>query len=448
MRFLPRTLTARTVLLLGLALLLAQLASFALILNDRQQLSLARNETPAITRFAVTASDTVAAAPEFRQLVIEDSSQRGARFAITSAPPITDDSRDADLEERVVEALEDAGVADAEVRAGRAVTGGSAPEPDRPLLQLAMRLPDGSWLQGQLGTPPRDPFLILRLAAATLLLYLLVLGAAIWGARSINRPLHELTEAARKFAGRSSPEPLAPRGPDDVREAMEAFNAMNARIVSLLDEKDYLLGAIGHDLRTPLASLRIRIESMEPAEEREAAIVKVEEMAAMLEDILVLARTGRARTDLRPIELSALVEALTEEYIDLGRPVSMESSPRLRIEAAPDLLRRALRNLIDNAVTYAGSAQLAVLQGGDSAIVEVRDTGPGIAPEERERVMAPFQRLEASRSRETGGTGLGLAIARSIAESHGGTLTLDQNVPCGLVARLCVPLASGLQIGR
>ena len=189
MRFLPRTLTARTVLLLGLALLLAQLASFALILNDRQQLSLARNETPAITRFAVTASDTVAAAPEFRQLVIEDSSQRGARFAITSAPPITDDSRDADLEERVVEALEDAGVADAEVRAGRAVTGGSAPEPDRPLLQLAMRLPDGSWLQGQLGTPPRDPFLILRLAAATLLLYLLVLGAAIWGARSINRPL-------------------------------------------------------------------------------------------------------------------------------------------------------------------------------------------------------------------------------------------------------------------
>jgi len=440
-RFVPRTLTAQTAVLLGLALLLAQLASFALILNDRQQLSLARSETPAITRFAGTARDLVDAEPEFHEAVIEDHSRRGARFSIVSSQSVGEENRDADLEQRVEEALEDAGLSAVDIRASRVVIAHSGSEPDRQLLRLAAKLPDGIWLEGELHTPPRDPFLIARLAAATLLLYLFVLGAAIWGARSINRPLRDLTDAAQEFAGRQSPHPLKPRGPEDVREAMEAFNAMNARIVSLLDEKDYLLGAIGHDLRTPLASLRIRIESMEPAEEREAAIDKVEEMAILLDDILVLARTGRARGDLRPVDLSALVEVLADEYLELGKPVCFIPSPRLIAQVAPELLRRALRNLIDNAVAYAGSAQLEVLRHGDLAFIEVRDNGPGILPEERERMFAPFQRLETSRSRDTGGTGLGLAIARSITENHGGSLVLTSNESNGLIARLSLPIS-------
>jgi len=439
-RFLPRSLTAQMALILGVALLLAQLASFALILNDRQQLSLARSETPALTRFAETASDLIAAAPEFRQAVMEDNSRRGARFAIKSAPSIAEADRDGDLEQRTGEALNTAGVTNVSVRAARTMAQGPGPE-SRPQLKLAIRLPNGEWLEGQLGTPPRDPFLIARLAAATLLLYLLVLGAAIWGARSINRPLRDLTDAARDFGGRSLPRPLEPRGPEDVREAMEAVNAMNARIVSLLEEKDTLLGAIGHDLRTPLASLRIRVESMEPDDEREAAVAKIEEMAAMLEDILLLARTGRAHAEMRPVELSALVEVVADEYAELGKPVEVDASARLTAQVAPDLLRRALRNLIDNAVSYAGAAQLATVRDGDQAIIEVRDNGPGIPLDQRERVLAPFQRLESSRNRDTGGTGLGLAIARGIAESHGGRLVLLANEPSGLIARLSLPLA-------
>ena len=441
-RFLPRTLTAQTALLLGLALLLAQLASFAFILSDRQQLSLARSETPAITRFAVTASDVVDAVPEFHQAVIEDQSRRGARFAIVDSPSIAEDNRDSALESRVAEALANAGLTNAEVRAARARLPGTGADSAPPVLRLAAQLPDGRWVEGQMRTPPRDPLLIARLVATTLVLYFFVLGAAIWGARSINRPLRELTDAARQFGGRLSPQVLVPRGPDDVRQAMEAFNAMNARIVSLLDEKDHLLGAIGHDLRTPLASLRIRIESMDPEAEREAAIDKVEEMAAMLEDILVLARTGRARVDLRLIDLSALVEATADEYIELGRPVEFVPSARLTAQVAPELLRRALRNLIDNAVTYAGSARLEVVREGDRAIIAVCDSGPGIVPDERERMFEPFQRLETSRSRDTGGTGLGLAIARSIVENHGGTLELIGNEPNGLIAKLSLPIAA------
>jgi len=183
-----------------------------------------------------------------------------------------------------------------------------------------------------------------------------------------------------------------------------------------------------------------KLESMEPAEERAAAIVKIEDMAAMLEDILVLARTGRARADLRPVDLSALVETVADEYVELGRPVRSAPCPRVTAQDASELLRRALRNLVDNAVTYAGSAELEVLRDGNRVIIEVRDSGPGISPEERERVLAPFQRLETSRSRDTGGTGLGLAIARSIAESHGGSLALPSDEPSGLVARLSLPV--------
>ncbi|PEQ10519.1 hypothetical protein B2G71_21755 [Novosphingobium sp. PC22D] len=423
------------VLLLGLALLLAQLASFALVWNDRQEISRARNEAPAITRFAEAAGDIAAADPEYRDLLVKDASRRGAGFTLVSNPSITASERDSDLEQRVSEALADTGLGNTEVEAARlAPVGGSGPDADRPVLRIAARIADDTWIAGRFRSRPQDPTLIYRLGAATLLLYLFVLGAAAWGTRSINRPLRELTDAAHEFTGRSSAPALQPHGPDDVREAMEAFNAMNARIISLLEEKDYLLGAIGHDLRTPLASLRVRIESMEPEEDREAAIAKIEEMTAMLEDILVLARTTRAQR--RPMDLTALVEALVEEYAELERPVTFEPSSRVTAEIAPDLLRRALRNLIDNAVIYAGSAQLRVLGEDGKAIVELRDSGSGIPPEERERVVQPFQRLETSRSRETGGSGLGLAIARSIAESHGGSLELRSNAPQGLAVRL------------
>ena len=435
-RFLPRSLAAQTALLLGLALLLAQLVSLALILNGRHELSRARSDTPAIVRFAETTRNLLDVPLGKRTSIAKDSSRRGARFALVSSPSIAEASRDGGLEESLAEALSNVGAPHSDVRASRAAASDRHAEHDRPQVNLAVRLADGSWVEGQLGTPPGDRFLIGRLVAATLVLYLLVLGAAIWGTRSINRPLRDLTAAAREFEGRSHAQLLEPRGPEDVRKAMEAFNAMNARILSLLEEKDILLGAIGHDLRTPLASLRIRVENMEPEDERQAAVSKIEEMAAMLESILVLARTGRGRAEMRPIDLTALAEVVTEEYRELGKQVAFTAEKRVVASTSPDLLRRALRNLIDNAVTYAGSAQICVTQLGDRAVIEVHDNGPGIPDHERERMLAPFQRMEVSRSRETGGTGLGLTIARNIAENMDGNLELAPNEPLGLIARL------------
>ena len=436
-RIFPRSLAGQMALLMGVALLIAQLANFALLLNEREKLSLAQNEAPALAAFARTAADLAKAAPEFTPAILEDNSRRGARFALARDSGVADAERDAALESQARDALASASGPAKGLRAAR---GPGEIDQRRwsanvDILRLAVARPDGQWLTARLVVPRRDPLLALRLGAATLFLYLVVLGASIWIAVRIARPLRDLTRAADRFAGKADPIELEPRGPDDIARAMAAFNAMNRRVVSLLDEKDHMLGAIGHDLRTPLASLRIRVETMEPDEERAAAIAKIEEMTAMLEDILILARTGRAREAARAIDVAALVETLADEYQDLGQPVRFLPSPRIVADVQPDMLRRALRNLVDNAVKYGGGAELSVGPGE----IRVIDHGSGIPAEDHDRVLRPFHRLEQSRNRDTGGSGLGLAIANSIAQAHGGSIRLEQSDPTGLTVTILLP---------
>jgi signal transduction histidine kinase len=439
-RLLPRSLIGQMALLLGVALLVAQLANFALILNERQKLSLAQNQGPAITRFTAVAADLEQAAPEFRTAVLEDASRRGAQFRLEAQSGVAAEAeREPGVESRLAEALAESGVKAAATQAafGSAVRrdrGGGGPA--RTLL-LSAKLAGGSWLNARLFTPRSDPWLAARLAAATLLLYQIVLGATLALVARLARPLRDLTRAAESFGGREPPPDVAERGPGDIRRAVEAFNAMNRRVVSLLDEKDHMLGAIGHDLRTPLASLRIRAEGVEPESERERIVAKIDEMAATLEDILVLARTGRAREEKRPVDLEALADAVVEDYRALGRDVALDPSEREVAAVQPNLIRRAIRNLIDNGLAYGGgSVRLTVRREGGRLRIEVRDRGPGLSPEMLARAGEAFYRGEESRSRRTGGTGLGLAIARAVAESHGGRLGLANAEGGGLVATI------------
>jgi signal transduction histidine kinase len=233
---------------------------------------------------------------------------------------------------------------------------------------------------------------------------------------------------------------VEPRGPGDLKRAIEAFNAMNARVSALLDEKDRMLGAIGHDLRTPLASLRLRAEAIEEGETRDRIIAITEEMTAMLEDILVLARSGRLREPPRRVDVAALAETVADQFAELGADVTFAGEGRAVASVRSDLLRRALRNLVDNAVKYGGSAEVRVAAGADGAVrIEVADRGPGLPPDQLARAAEPFYRAEESRSRSTGGAGLGLAIAHAVAESHGGALTLANREGGGLVAALTLP---------
>lgn len=452
-RLLPKSLVGQIAVLMAVALLIAQAINFSLILTERQRLSLAQNEGPAVTRF-VTAARLLAEAPADAPPPAErPRRQRLTRAAESLVPPGTGDRR---LERRLRQAAEEAGLAVTEARAAIADrpprAGPFAPDErppppgaDRPVriqwVALSVRLEDGSWINARTVTPRRDRWAAARLAGATLLLYCMLLGAMVAVAARLTRPLRDLRAAAETFEGRGAAPFVAPRGPDDLRRAILAFNDMNARLAALLDEKDHMLGAIGHDLRTPLASLRIRAEAVEPAEERERIVATLDEMAALLDDTLALARSGRSREPARAMDLGALADAVAEEFRLLGAEVAMENGGRVVAPVRPALLRRALRNLIDNALAYGGDAALRVSRAGGEATIAVEDRGPGIAEEALDSVQEPFRRLEASRNRDTGGTGLGLAIARAVAASHGGRLVLENRAGGGLSARIVLPVS-------
>ncbi len=428
-------------LLIGVALFVAQLINFALTLSDRQKLSLAQNEGPAITRFVSVATDVAGAQVDFRQPLVVDASRRGAQFRLEARGAVAADAaRASDIEDRVRQSLAANGLAAREVRAAFSEPRGEGRGRDVRILEISADLGSAGWLNARLATPRPDPWLAVRLGAATLLLYLIVLGATLLLAVRMARPLHALARAAEQFGGREAPVEVAPRGPSDLRRAIEAFNAMNRRLISLLDEKDRMLGAIGHDLRTPLASLRIRAEAVEDEEERGRMVATLDEMAAMLEDILILARSGRSREERRPVDVAALADAVVEEFRELGAESEMAPSERQVAEIQPNLVRRAIRNLVDNAVKYGGSARVAVRREGNALLVEISDRGPGMPADEICRAVEPFHRAESSRNRETGGTGLGLAIARAVAESHGGELRLANAKGGGLVATLVLPV--------
>ena len=441
---LPRSLVGQMAVLIGIALLLAQVASFAFVLVQRQQFNRAQIDTPAVTRFTSTAENFVQAAPEFKTLVLSDASRRGSHYELAAQPSVSADlHRRGDTEQRLQQALQSAAIGTRDVRA--------AIDPHPPQQRsrarrrasqsmiFSVQLADGRWLNASLGVPGQPPLVTPELALATLLLYLFVLSAAVFIALRLARPLGDLTRAAEAFRGSNAPLTVEPRGPADLRNAIAAFNAMNRRVVDLLEEKDRMLGAIGHDLRTPLASLRIRAESVEPDEDRDRMIATIEEMTATLEDILTLARVGRSREKFEQANVSALAGSVAEEYREIGKDVGFLADAPHALEVQPMLLRRAVRNLIDNALKYAGAAEVEISQRAAGISVSVRDRGPGLAPEEIERATGAFYRAEPSRNRNTGGAGLGLSIAQAIADAHGGTLTLANRAGGGLAATILLP---------
>jgi signal transduction histidine kinase len=307
---------------------------------------------------------------------------------------------------------------------------------------LAARLPDGRWLNGAVVTPELPAGDVWRLAASTFVTFAFVLAAALWVASRLSRPLRDLTNAASRVGAAADPEEVAVRGPGDVKQTLEAFNAMSRRVSQLLGEKDVMLGALGHDLRTPLASLRIRMETMEPESERLKAIRTIEEATQLLEDILELARQGRSNEPVQTMDLSILVRDVVEDYSETGAPVTLAASDKAPVACRPVLFRRALRNLIDNAVAYGACARLSVSKSGGDVLVRIEDDGPGMSAEAMATAGRPFVRGEASRSRSTGGAGLGLTLADAIAKAHGGELKLENREPQGLVATIRLPLAN------
>jgi signal transduction histidine kinase len=214
---------------------------------------------------------------------------------------------------------------------------------------------------------------------------------------------------------------------------------MQSRLRELVENRTRLLAAISHDLRTPLTLLRLRAENVADGEDKEKMLATIAEMNAMVGATLQYARDEMIPERVRRTDLTALVQSVVDDMADAGCDVAMAPAAAILLECRPSALKRAVTNLVDNAVKYGKSARLAVRNVAKTVEITIDDEGPGLSEEELARVFQPFYRVEGSRSRETGGVGLGLAIAKSLVERHRGTLTLSNRAIGGLQARISLP---------
>ncbi|MDP8913501.1 MAG: ATP-binding protein [Pseudomonadota bacterium] len=435
---------------MAIALFVAQAINFALLLNERQSRRFNFPVAMATTRLV----DAVESTQQGRPLSMRRSDPLRSVIATQESLVEAGLERQPEVESRLASALSDAGLRVRQVRAAEVPVGSerqwrdlagrkdwSGRGPPRRLLIFSVEVAPGKWLNIRWPLRPSDAGLGWRLLLQTAVIFVALLLAVLWIGRHAAKPLRNLARATAEFGPNSSSNPVPPEGPADIQRLIATFNDMRTRLLEMLGEKDRMLGAIGHDLRTPLASLRLRVENVEDDQERERMIATIDEMSRTLEDILSLARLGRTNEPASRVDLAALVEAVVEDLRDLGHDVIHEPPSRLPAKVRPVLARRAIRNLIDNAVKYGGRARVRVLRQEEYALIEVEDDGPGIPEEDIERVMDGFVRLETSRNRQSGGTGLGLTIARSIVAEEGGDLRLENRPEGGLKASLRLPLA-------
>ncbi len=271
---------------------------------------------------------------------------------------------------------------------------------------------------------------------------LLALIAAFMIVRHMAQPLAAIANVARQVGRGELPPPLTETGPEEFREVSRAFNQMSVDLVQLESDRALVLAGVSHDLRTPLARLRLGIElSGAPAEDVDAMSADIEEMDRILAQFLDFAR-GSAEEPRSEVDSTALLEELAASYQRRNFPVvTLAQQPDIKFPGRPKALRRALTNLIDNALRYAGREQnidLAISHSGNFVYLAVLDHGPGIPPDQVERLKRPFTRLEAART-DARGSGLGLAIVERIARVHGGRLELAPREGGGLAAKLVLP---------
>ncbi len=258
-------------------------------------------------------------------------------------------------------------------------------------------------------------------------------------ARRLAAPISAFAGAAERLGRDPGAPPLVTKGPAEVGRAVQAFNRMQDRLRRYVDDRTAMVGAVAHDLRTPLTRLRFRIEGV-PDPLRQKMATDIDQMDAMISATLAFVRDATQPADRRRLELVSLVESIADEMSETGLDVSVEPNTPVVIDGDPVALRRLVTNLLDNAVKFGERARARVYVDDGSAVIEVADDGLGVAEAEREQVFEPFHRGERSRSRETGGAGLGLAVVRSVARAHGGDAALTNRSEGGLRARAHLPL--------
>jgi len=263
-------------------------------------------------------------------------------------------------------------------------------------------------------------------------------------ARRLTAPISRFAKAADRLGRDPRGPPMTLRGPAEIGVAAAAFNEMQARLARYVGDRTAMIGAIAHDLRTPLARVQFKLQRAptDLAEDIRRDLGQMEDMIAAVLDFVRDASPVRERG---PLDLLSLLEVVADDASATGADVEVEPGPAQIVEGDATALQRLFANLVDNAVKYGGGARIALSSEDGDAVVRVSDNGPGLPPDEMEKVFEPFYRVETSRSRETGGIGLGLSVARTIARAHGGDVTLGarEDDVRGLVVTVKLPSPKG-----
>lgn len=471
----PNSLFARLFLVMVVVLGLAQLAALAIHLDDRRQVMQSVLGQQSAQRIADLVTLLDQQAPAARRMVLRAYRNPGLRVALLGTVDVVPDGDDAPPARRLAGLLREALGQARQVRV-RLLDAAEIPRPgygpmgpphrrhradpswnDAPpgvppmhlgrwapmagaaALRVEVQLLDGSWARFDRLVPAELYGWPLRMLASVGLVLVATLVVVYFAARRLTRPLRELAGAADNLGRDLNAQPLDESGPAEIRRAASAFNRMQRRLRAHVDERTRMLTAISHDLKTPLTRMRLRLELLEDAAAGSKLAADLDEMEGMLKASLAFARGIRAEP-VQTLDLAELVRRLVADYVEAGQAVALVSAPlELPVQARPQALRRCCANLIDNALRYAGSAELGLDGDAETVSLVCRDRGPGIPADLLEAVFEPFKRLEDSRNRETGGSGLGLAIALDIARAHGGGLSLRNRAGGGLEARLELP---------
>jgi len=449
---LPRSLGAQLLLMLLLALGISQGLSLFVFRDERDRAVQTALSVEAVGRAASVARILDAAAPAARVDIVAAASSPVVRFSLDDVPFVQEVSADiSGLSARIRAALDDPardvrvnverhsgafpGLEDVPQEMRQMHAKMLAERNDSGAISLSIRLNSGKWLnlRSMFHRPVSQlvPADFAALAFAILLVTLVVIVTVV----RVIRPMRALAEAADRTGRGDSVSDLSETGPWEIRRTLRAFNLMHARLGRFVADRTRMLAALSHDLRSPLTAMRLRLELIDEGEDRDRLSALIDEMQAMIEASLAFARGEAETEETKQEDLSALLRSIVAD----DKRLSLTVPPALVLRMRPVSLRRALRNLIDNALQYGDRAEILLKQFGEQVEIRISDDGPGLPEGQLEAVFRPFHRIETSRSRETGGAGLGLAIARSVIRAHGGDITLANAPEGGLVAVVRLP---------
>ena len=322
------------------------------------------------------------------------------------------------------------------------------------------RVENGIWIEASLANaqwllivfnldppPPNDP-VAAEFSTATIgawVVLALVLAALLWvvTARRVVKPLSELSGALDRLGPVGDDPSVPPHGPREIEGIIRAFNRMRERLRRFNEDRTRMMAAMSHDLRTPLTRLRMRIEMAQGLEDQQKMLDELDMMNGMVESILSFTRDDAKQEARSLIDLSALVEGICEDAVDAGEKVTFSGPRDVTIFCRPTFMRRAISNLVDNAIKYGGKADVALAAETGRVVITVEDEGPGIPRSEREKVFEPFYRIGNARDPSTGGVGVGLSVTRSIVWEHGGDISLATRKGGGLTVRVDLPIGAG-----